>query len=50
MYNLKAIEKILCRLSLWMKKLYGLISFDIRNGAEYRKWKKFLYEKKSMSL
>jgi len=27
-----------------MKKLYGAIPFDIRNGAEYRKWKKFLHE------
>ncbi|MDY0402778.1 MAG: hypothetical protein RBQ76_05000 [Sulfurovum sp.] len=27
---------------LWLKKLYASIPYEIRNGTDYRKWKKFL--------
>lgn len=26
----------------WMKDIYALIPYDLRNGAEYRKWRNFL--------
>jgi len=44
MFNLNQLKKYYTDAPLWMKKLYGAIPFDIRNGSEYRKWKKFLYE------
>lgn len=44
MFNLNQLKKYYTDSPLWMKKLYGAIPFDIRNGYEYRKWKKFLHE------
>ena len=44
MLDLNNLKKYYYDSPLWMKKLYGLIPFDIRNGSEYRKWKKFLHE------
>jgi len=44
MFNLNQLKKYYTDSPLWMKKLYGSIPFDMRNGTEYRKWKKFLLE------
>ena len=44
MFNLNQLKKYYNDSPLWMKKLYAAIPFDIRNGAEYRKWKKFLHD------
>ena len=44
MFNLNQLKKYYNDSPLWMKKLYATIPFDIRNGSEYRKWKKFLRE------
>ena len=44
MFNLNQLKKYYTDSPLWIKKLYGAIPFDIRNGSEYRKWKKFLHE------
>jgi len=44
MINLNQLKKYYTDSPLWMKSLYGLIPFDIRNGAEYRKWKNFLHQ------
>jgi len=42
MLNLNTLKKIYTNSPLWMKKLYASIPYDIRNGADYRKWKRFL--------
>lgn len=48
MLNLNQLKKYYTDSPTWMKSLYGYIPFDIRNGSEYRKWKKFLYEEISV--
>jgi phenylacetate-CoA ligase len=42
MLNLNQLKKYYTNSPLWMKRLYGAIPFDIRSGAEYRKWREFL--------
>lgn len=43
MLNLNQLKNLYINSPVWMKKLYASIPFDIRNGSEYRKWKKFLH-------
>jgi len=42
--NLNQLKKLYTSSPLWMKRLYASIPYEIRNGADYRKWKKFLEE------
>lgn len=42
MLDLNQLKKLYINSPLWMKKLYATIPYEIRNGSEYRKWKKFL--------
>ena len=42
MFNLNQLKQLYTDSPLWTKKLYASIPFDIRNGREYRDWKKFL--------
>ncbi|HFU74962.1 MAG TPA: phenylacetate--CoA ligase family protein, partial [Arcobacter sp.] len=48
MFDLNQLKKYYYNSPQWMKKIYGSIPFDIRNGHEYRKWKKFLHERISI--
>lgn len=40
--NLNQLKTLYTRSPLWIKKLYATIPYEIRNGKEYRDWKKFL--------
>ena len=42
MLNLNTLKKLYTGAPLWVQKAYAAIPFDIRNGAEYRKWQEFL--------
>jgi len=42
MLNLNDLRKLYQNSPLWLKRLYASIPYDIRNGNEYRKWKRFL--------
>jgi phenylacetate-CoA ligase len=42
MLNLNHLKKLYTSSPLWMKKLYASIPYDVRNGREYREWRKFL--------
>ncbi len=44
MLNLNQLKKLYTNSPFWMKKIYGSIPFDIRNGSDFRKWKQFLNE------
>jgi len=40
--NLNELKKYYMNSPLWLKKIYSTIPYEIRNGSDYRKWKKFL--------
>jgi len=42
MLSLNSLKKMYYDSPLWMKKLYASIPYEIRNGKEYREYKKFL--------
>lgn len=42
MLSLNSLKKLYYDSPLWMKKLYASIPYDIRNGKDYREYKKFL--------
>ena len=42
--NLNQLKKLYTNSPLWIQKLYASIPYEIRNGAEYRKWQSFLQE------
>lgn len=44
LFSLNQLKKYYTASPQWMKKLYASIPFDIRNGREYRRWKRFLHE------
>ena len=44
MFDLNQLKKYYTNAPSWMKNLYGSVPFDIRNGRDFRKWKKFLNE------
>jgi len=48
MFNLNQLKRYYSSSPEWVKNIYGMIPFEIRNGREYRKWRKFL--KKSISI
>lgn len=42
MLSLNSLKKLYYDSPLWMKKLYASIPYNIRNGSDYRKYKKFI--------
>lgn len=44
MLTLNQLKTLYTKSPLWLKKLYASIPYEIRNGSDYRKWKKFLEE------
>ncbi len=47
MLTLNQLKSLYSNSPLWLQKLYSAIPYNIRSGAEYRKWKKFLEQELS---
>lgn len=42
MLNLNQLKELYINSPMWIKKIYGSLPYSLRNGKEYRSWKRFL--------